>query len=657
VSRNEQNNELLNLQNPREIEFLEKFQRAKNTLTNDPKKILMDASTNYPFSVDEIDYFKDVLILGGHKWRVHSRPAPITSPIDRLLRFQSENKIGWSYSNPYGLSINKQLPWSVDLIKRFSDRWDWKILTEFEPIEWNDEVISELHEYLDWSTISLKKTIHWSYEFIDKYKKQIDWSTLSANPSLNLNIEFIKSFEKYWDWELLCVNSAIKTVNLMELLEYISTVPKKRKGDDKEDNDGNEDYESDADKKEILLSTCLKSLCCNPEITLSLELLAKYENQIDWEFLLENENSDWSLEKLHRFRDFRGSIKKSSNEEENDFTNVLLRNLELMIPKDSFMAQPQKDYINWDYFSANLFNQNKLDENLTYIIDNYEEELNWEILSTTLYRTAEILSEKVFQFWQDIKEKIIYSKIVDNLHKVAYYDVRNVYLYFEKDNDICDQQSENQANLKCFIFYLISCPEKFDWKEICKSDFISACSETYYFPYFLREYKDFIYWDHVCENISVQWKEEVIEEFADYIKWEYLSENFEIRYSSSLLVKFKDKWFPQYKNLNASEICSLINAKLEKYESQRERGNFFWGLSINSYFPWSEEILEKLKDKLNWYWLSQNPSLPWSVNLIKRFESHWNLPLLQENITASKFLSEINNPIDINSQSTYVFEV
>ena len=48
-----------------------------------------------------------------------------------------------------------------------------------------------------------------------------------------------------------------------------------------------------------------------------------------------------------------------------------------------------------------------------------------------------------------------------------------------------------------------------------------------------------------------------------------------------------------------------------------------WRLSSNRSLPWSEELLERYKDKWNWKILTRIESLPWSESLIERYADKW----------------------------------
>ena len=38
------------------------------------------------------------------------------------------------------LSLNQALPWSIDFIERFQDRWDWDNLSWNEALPWSEDL-------------------------------------------------------------------------------------------------------------------------------------------------------------------------------------------------------------------------------------------------------------------------------------------------------------------------------------------------------------------------------------------------------------------------------------------------------------------------------------------------------------------------------------
>ena len=47
-------------------------------------------------------------------------------------------------------SYNKALPWSLELIERYEDRWYWQSLSENETLPWSIELIERYEDHWQW---------------------------------------------------------------------------------------------------------------------------------------------------------------------------------------------------------------------------------------------------------------------------------------------------------------------------------------------------------------------------------------------------------------------------------------------------------------------------------------------------------------------------
>ena len=96
-------------------------------------------------------------------------------------------------------------------------------------------------------------------------------------------------------------------------------------------------------------------------------------------------------------------------------------------------------------------------------------------------------------------------------------------------------------------------------------------------------------------------------------------------FSSELIDRYKDKrnWYGLSGNSSLPWSIELIDRYKDKWS---------WNeLSGNSSLPWSVELIDRYKDKWEWLHLSENPSLPWSINLIEQYANKWDWSGLSEN--------------------------
>jgi hypothetical protein len=50
--------------------------------------------------------------------------------------------------------MNKSLPWSVELIERFEDKWNWYYLSENKSLPWSVELIERFEDKWEWNYLA-----------------------------------------------------------------------------------------------------------------------------------------------------------------------------------------------------------------------------------------------------------------------------------------------------------------------------------------------------------------------------------------------------------------------------------------------------------------------------------------------------------------------
>lgn len=162
---------------------------------------------NHDFINENSQYF------GRVTWILISRNRNTNWSIELLEKYSDK----WNWSD---LSCNKSLPWSIELIERFKNQWNWKFLifniAKLLPYS-IVEFIEKFQENLDSDTLSSLKKLPWSVELIEKYNGKWDWIELSNNQDLPWTIELIERFEHKFDWYRLSFNekvtSSVKLLN------------------------------------------------------------------------------------------------------------------------------------------------------------------------------------------------------------------------------------------------------------------------------------------------------------------------------------------------------------------------------------------------------------------------------------------------------------
>lgn len=184
--------------------------------------------------------------------------------IDGLLPMVTEKD---EYHYPFsGLSNNRSMPWSVELIDRYIDRWDWEEMVfnnilpremrlhyhdrlrdvddydaaeadsfgdfnvKTKDFEWWREwfqIIEEIDEMkahpelcisdpdriapeeVDWDYLSSSAHLPWSQELIARFHDRWNWWRLSANENIPWSETLLMRFEHKWNWTVISRNPAL----------------------------------------------------------------------------------------------------------------------------------------------------------------------------------------------------------------------------------------------------------------------------------------------------------------------------------------------------------------------------------------------------------------------------------------------------------------
>jgi hypothetical protein len=94
----------------------------------------------------------------------------------------------WWHTEEFGLALSKNeaLPWSLELIERFVDRWDWGFLAANKGLPWSLELIERFMDRWDWGFLAANKGLPWSLELIERYEGRWNWWGISGNKALTL---------------------------------------------------------------------------------------------------------------------------------------------------------------------------------------------------------------------------------------------------------------------------------------------------------------------------------------------------------------------------------------------------------------------------------------------------------------------------------------
>lgn len=125
------------------------------------------------------------------------------------------------------------------------------------------------------------------------------------------------------------------------------------------------------------------------------------------------------------------------------------------------------------------------------------------------------------------------------------------------------------------------------------------------------KFEDLVAPDRLSDSTHVAWSMELIEKYTDQWDWRALSRNQSLPWSEELVSKYEDKWDWYQLELNPGLPWSID--LIRKFEDR------FTGLGLSHLLPWSEELIEAFEDKFNWEQIALNRSIKWSSSLVARY--------------------------------------
>lgn len=100
--------------------------------------------------------------------------------------------------------ITKEPLSTIENLRRFKDKLDWSFVSQRINIEFNNNVIEEFAEKWDWKKLSSNNNLTISVEFIQKHINQLDFDELSQNPkSIDLIYKYPTSKKWNWERVIL----------------------------------------------------------------------------------------------------------------------------------------------------------------------------------------------------------------------------------------------------------------------------------------------------------------------------------------------------------------------------------------------------------------------------------------------------------------------
>lgn len=148
---------------------------------------------------------------------------------DYLYRDESDiMRLFWK-----NISNASNVHWSVSLIQKYIQRWDWEILSNNQAVITQNDILTCFEKKFNWKSGTILKHLlnHWDslelYKdlvdwnllcryywvgnelFLEEYANNIDWTAISENVQNTWSVEFIVKYENYLDWDALSSNSSV----------------------------------------------------------------------------------------------------------------------------------------------------------------------------------------------------------------------------------------------------------------------------------------------------------------------------------------------------------------------------------------------------------------------------------------------------------------
>ena len=130
----------------------------------------------------------------------------------------------WYEDSNYGLSSNKNVCLTEELIEKYIDRWNWSILSENKKLPWSVDFFNKHIEKWDWYKLSGNNKFPFTEVIIGTYEERWKWNVitpktyhdgafydldLSSNENLPWSESFIDKYSERWNWKHLFYNKGI----------------------------------------------------------------------------------------------------------------------------------------------------------------------------------------------------------------------------------------------------------------------------------------------------------------------------------------------------------------------------------------------------------------------------------------------------------------
>lgn len=416
-----------------------------------------------------------------------------------------------------------------------------------------------------------------------------------------------------------------------------------------------------------------QKISINKTINKNLELIEEYQELIDWTLLIRNIEHKIDRSFIEQYIGKINLYDISSNSLLFDYNLIKIGEkngikydwLDLFSKKNDKMSliidKNKKNHFNKSKKYFLFYEQLKSITILDNAFDNYENQVDWQFISGLKnVNWSKTLIDKYIEYWDwnilSSNSSIPINDIFENYkNHLSYFHLTsnksfNLSIDFIKNNEDKELNwfsiSENtylnwdlesiehyKEKIKWFYFssnfkftneMIVKFEKHINFKQL-------SHNKNIFFDYeIIKENENKLDFQYLSSCKNVSWSEKLINDFSDKWNWDALSNNENIKWTFDLIKKYDNK------------LSFDFNNKHSDYEVGVQFGHSVYGLSSNKNTVFSEELIEKYKDKWDWNKLSYNKNLPWSEKLIEKHQDKWDWGNLSRNQNLPYTLQLIN---------------
>ena len=137
----------------------------------------------------------------------------------------SAEELNTELKNPewHKMSYEDRVPWSLDILEKYKDYWDWDHLSLCASLPWSVDLIERFKDRWEWghedltpegylsitSGLTINPNLPWSLDLIKKFEDFWYWPDLSAAAYIPWSLELLEEFHKKWIWDHLTTNDSL----------------------------------------------------------------------------------------------------------------------------------------------------------------------------------------------------------------------------------------------------------------------------------------------------------------------------------------------------------------------------------------------------------------------------------------------------------------